>query len=286
MVYIILPVHNRKDTTELFIKCLINQSYSSYHLVLIDDGSTDGTSDMVKKYLSREKLSVVHGKGNLYWGGALHKGYKWLKKRKKNIAEEDICLIVNDDTEFENDFILTGVDIIKKNKKSLLLAKAYGKQTKKYYNKAVHFDFKKFEVRKVRKKNEINCLATMGLFLNVNDFLSLGGFHPYLIPHYLSDYEFTIRAFQRGFKLMISKKLKLYFNESTTKNKPIKYDSIKKYIIAIFSKKSIYNYYSRIFLLLLRCKPKIYIINNLIKITKSYLKNIINIILKNYGIQI
>ena len=33
------------------------------------------------------------------------------------------------------------------------------------------------------------------------DFVELGGFHPRLLPHYLSDYAFTIRALRRGFAL-------------------------------------------------------------------------------------
>jgi glycosyltransferase involved in cell wall biosynthesis len=38
-VYILLPVHNRKEVTQSFIKCLNAQSVKDFHLVLIDDGS-------------------------------------------------------------------------------------------------------------------------------------------------------------------------------------------------------------------------------------------------------
>ena len=96
-VYILLPVHNRKKITANFIACLKNQSYSNYHLILIDDGSNDGTSEMVRNEI--ENLTVITGKGNWWWGGALHQGYKWIKK---NVSDKNsFVLIINDDTEFK-----------------------------------------------------------------------------------------------------------------------------------------------------------------------------------------
>ena len=47
-LYILLPVHNRCDITREFIDCLKAQTFQDYHLVLIDDGSTDGTEQMVR----------------------------------------------------------------------------------------------------------------------------------------------------------------------------------------------------------------------------------------------
>ena len=48
-VFLLLPVHNRKEVTGEFIQCLLRQTYQSYRLVLIDDGSTDGTAEMVSQ---------------------------------------------------------------------------------------------------------------------------------------------------------------------------------------------------------------------------------------------
>jgi GT2 family glycosyltransferase len=46
--------------------------------------------------------------------------------------------------------------------------------------------------------------------------MEIGGFHPILLPHYLSDYEFTIRAHQKGFKVFTNPSFKLFVDESTT----------------------------------------------------------------------
>ena len=50
--YILLPVHNRREITQKFIECLKSQTYQNYKLVLIDDGSSDGTAAMVQSQIS------------------------------------------------------------------------------------------------------------------------------------------------------------------------------------------------------------------------------------------
>ena len=72
-ISIILPVHNRFKTTENFIRHLLKQDYDNYHLILIDDGSTDGTSEMVLSLMPAAK--IIKGDGSLWWGGALQEGY-------------------------------------------------------------------------------------------------------------------------------------------------------------------------------------------------------------------
>ncbi len=67
-IYIILPVHNRIETTHRFIKCLKRQTYTKFHLILVDDGSTDGTEEYVRTEL--HDVTVIKGNGNL--GGQGH----------------------------------------------------------------------------------------------------------------------------------------------------------------------------------------------------------------------
>ena len=50
MVSIIIPVFNRKQLVQKMIYSIIFQTYSQWELLLIDDGSTDGTYEMMKKH--------------------------------------------------------------------------------------------------------------------------------------------------------------------------------------------------------------------------------------------
>ena len=68
-IYILLPVHNRKEITRGFVECLKAQTFQDYRLVLIDDGSNDGTADMVKE--SIPSVTVLRGIGDWWWAGSL-----------------------------------------------------------------------------------------------------------------------------------------------------------------------------------------------------------------------
>jgi len=49
-VNIAMPVYNAADTIECAIKSILWQTHNNWKLYIIDDGSTDGTLDIVKKY--------------------------------------------------------------------------------------------------------------------------------------------------------------------------------------------------------------------------------------------
>ena len=68
-LYILLPVHNRRETTRRFLECLRAQTFQDYHLLLIDDGSTDGTAEMAREFIST--LTVLGGSGDWWWAGSL-----------------------------------------------------------------------------------------------------------------------------------------------------------------------------------------------------------------------
>ena len=115
-IYILLPVHNRREITRDFIDCLVSQTWQHYHLVLIDDGSTDGTEQMVRERI--DNLTVIRGNGDWWWAGSLQQGVNFLKN--KGLSPDDYVLIANDDVVFGKDFLSKGISILDKNKQALL----------------------------------------------------------------------------------------------------------------------------------------------------------------------
>lgn len=211
-LHILLPVHNRCSTTTAFVNCLERQTFLEYHLVLIDDGSTDGTSDMVRSRVKR--LTVLEGDGNLWWAGALQKAYKWFKARPETHGE--MMLIMNDDTSFQPDFLAKGVELLRSRPDTLLLAYCFSQQTGDLLDSGTHVDWMRLIFENASAPERIKCLSTRGLFLRVSDFIRIGGFYPRLLPHYGSDYEFTIRARRKGYVLTADPTLKLWVDTTTT----------------------------------------------------------------------
>jgi glycosyltransferase involved in cell wall biosynthesis len=69
MISIIIPVFNVKSYLRQCIDSVINQSYTDIEILLIDDGSTDGSSEICDKYALQDKrITVIHqknqGQGN------------------------------------------------------------------------------------------------------------------------------------------------------------------------------------------------------------------------------
>lgn len=50
MISVIVPVYNVENYLERCIESLIKQSYKDIEIILVDDGSTDNSSDICKNY--------------------------------------------------------------------------------------------------------------------------------------------------------------------------------------------------------------------------------------------
>lgn len=257
-IYILLPVHDRKMITQRFIKCLDAQTYKNYHLILIDDGSTDGTEAMVRSFIDDSQLTVIQGDGNLWWAGSLQQGANWLDK---NTPEEAVVLMIKDDVSFGDDFLATGAEIIRKKSNTLLLAKLVDPETGKVEQSGVCTDLDRLQFEVAKNPEDINCLSTRGLFLRAGDIAKIGGFYPRILPHYWSDYEFTIRAYKKGFSLETNDRLYLKDDETQTGIRSINENNVLEFVRKLFSKRSTLNpIYRTVFIMLacpLRYAPKL-----------------------------
>ena len=63
MVSVILPVLNGASTIEKSIESVRNQTYTDFELLIVDNGSTDGTIDMCERYTKMDsRIQLLHSK--------------------------------------------------------------------------------------------------------------------------------------------------------------------------------------------------------------------------------
>jgi GT2 family glycosyltransferase len=254
-VYILLPVYNRRDITAGFIECLKHQTYPNVHLILIDDGSTDGTENMVREGVEAGRLTVVRGKGNWWWAGSLQQGIKRLKRIPP--APSDIILMINDDVMFENDFIENGVGEVMQHPDSLLLANCIDGPEGEIVETGLKVDFRKMSFSRATSAEAITCLSTRGLFMRWAVLERIGGFYPLLLPHYGSDFEFTMRARRKGFELRTCDNVCLTADLAATGVRNIAEGSgFTDVLKQLFDKKSAMNPVYRTTFIILTCPPK------------------------------
>ena len=76
---IIIPTYNEKENVENIIRAIFNlEKY--FHILIIDDGSPDGTASIVKRLQNeeyKERLFLIERSGKLGLGTAYITGFKW-----------------------------------------------------------------------------------------------------------------------------------------------------------------------------------------------------------------
>ena len=50
LVSVIIPTYNRAGVIKETINSIINQTYSNFEIIIVDDGSTDNTGDIIKTF--------------------------------------------------------------------------------------------------------------------------------------------------------------------------------------------------------------------------------------------
>jgi GT2 family glycosyltransferase len=236
-IYVVLPVHNRINVTKNFIGCLKRQTYKNYHLILVDDGSTDGTAEYVEKEI--DNLTVLYGDGNLWWAGSLSKAYRYLSKIKA--VDEDIVLINNDDSTFDPDYFERVINDRDLKPETLIISPGHSISSD-FIERGFAIDWPSLMVYKLEEGQEPDAVTTRGLYMHYATYKSLGPLHPWLLPHYLSDLEYTIRAKRRGFKLVISSHSHVYVDRARTGSHRDDAKTLKEFLFNhLISKKTAYN---------------------------------------------
>ena len=91
LISIIVPVFNVKNYIEKCILSLINQTYENIEIILVDDGSSDGSEIVCDKFQSKHKntIKVIHQK-NQGLSVARNVGLE-------NASGEFVCFVDSDD---------------------------------------------------------------------------------------------------------------------------------------------------------------------------------------------
>jgi GT2 family glycosyltransferase len=251
-IYILLPVHNRKAVTATFVDSLKAQTFRDYHLVLIDDGSTDGTAEMVKEAIP--SATVLRGTGGWWWAGSLQRGLEWLKQEQ--LPDDAVVLFINDDVQFDPEYLDRAAKVMNEKRGVLVSSNTLDPNTGVISESGVTADLRRLTFKVSDSPESINCLPTRGLFAHWGDVRRIGGFHPRLLPHYLSDYEYTIRAHKLGLRCESSSALLIISNEETTGYRKIEEPGFRPALAKLLSKKAPSNPFYRSTFVVLAAPPR------------------------------
>ena len=111
-IAILLTCHNRREKTiqclQSLYKCILPENFF-LDVFLVDDGSSDGTSNAVK--IEFPQVNVILGDGQLYWNRGMH--LAWATAVKSEYF--DYYLWINDDVQLLPNAICDLLDTSTKN---------------------------------------------------------------------------------------------------------------------------------------------------------------------------
>jgi len=203
MLWIVIPVHNRKDYTYQCLSSLRKQTFKEFFILVIDDGSSDGTKEMIA--LEFSEVKVLIGDGNLWWTKATNIGITYALENGA-----DYILTLNNDTIASENFLEKMVYWSNKQPNGLLGAFAndfdsrkpvYGGEIINWKNAKYNNLLNTIPTADLTGIREVTHYPGRGLLIRNNVFVKIGLFDEKNFPHYAADYDFTHRAKKAGFKI-------------------------------------------------------------------------------------
>lgn len=214
-LFIVIPVHNRKHLTRDCLLSLRKQTFQNFTTIVIDDGSSDGTSEMIQKEFP--EVVLLRGNGNLWWTGAINIGVEYALE---HALDDDYILTMNDDTIIRSNYLETLLKCASKHPRSLIGSISVSDSDEsRVVDAGVHINWltaKFTNIAKGKKCEDLSKLGSMihnvdvipgrGTLIPAEVFRDIGLYDAASFPHYAADYEFSRRAKMNGYSLLINYK--------------------------------------------------------------------------------
>lgn len=210
-ISIVTPVHNNIEHTLTFLRSVSKIKYGNLETIIIDDGSTDGTSEKLQK--EYPNVIVLKGDGNLWWSGSTNLGAQEAIKNKA-----DYIFTINNDVELDSNIFASLVKTAQAKPKSVIGCIIYymNDHNRVWYfggelnSKIADIEMHKGTAKDFTKLTETGVLTGMGVFIPVQVFKEIGDYDAKNFPQYFADSDFSLRAKAAGYTLLVDPTAKVY----------------------------------------------------------------------------
>lgn len=221
LVSIVIAAYNIEKYVSQTIESALNQTYKNIEVIIVNDGSTDGTSNIIETYAKKDTRIVIFNQANKGVSAARNAGFKIAKGEYFCIVDaDDIMLPIK---------IESQVDFLENNSSAdFAYSKVY------YFIDGTHaiyrHDLATISGAHVYEKllQYGNFIYTSTVFFRRNVFDQFGGFDENLRS--AEEFDYWLSLSQRGVNFLHQNK---YLTLCRSRNNGLTSDSVTMYLTAV-----------------------------------------------------
>ena len=112
LISIIIPCFNEKKYIEEIVKRVLDQNNISKEIIIVDDGSTDGTTEILKKNIENKVHKIIYLEKNFGKGNAIKEAIKFVNGQIILIQDADLEYNPKDYNKMIAPFISNNADVV------------------------------------------------------------------------------------------------------------------------------------------------------------------------------
>ncbi len=203
----VMPVHNRASHTVNSLSRLIGNKSSLYHLdvLVVDDGSTDGTSERISQ--DYPDVILEKGNGNLWWSGGVNVGLRYALEHRY-----DYVYIVNDDNVVKEGALDELYRVAKSDSKNICTSLVLNIDGERILNAGFNYTGLLKRIRENRRGQSaegmeqamaVDLIGSRSTLAPIECVEKIGLFDAERFPQHYSDLEYFNRAKENGYRLLV-----------------------------------------------------------------------------------
>lgn len=147
-ISVLVPIYNAEKYIEKCLDSIVNQTYENIEIVLIEDGSTDNSLEIIKEYSKQDKrIKIISIKNN---------GVADARNKALENATGNYVTFVDSDDYVEKDYVETLYTNLKKYEADIAVCNCYN-----IIEKTGSKNFKTFGINKVKEYNNIEAVENL-----------------------------------------------------------------------------------------------------------------------------
>lgn len=201
-VSVIMPCYNKAEYVEEAIESVLKQTYNNIEIIVVNDGSTDNSSEVIKSISDRNENII-------FFDEKENRGVVWARNFGIAKATGEFILPLDADDTIQATFIEKAVRILERNSKMVI-------SCKNVFDKDANDNKGLIDTQKIVLGDEIFVCTSM---FRKTDFEEVGGYKEIFNKIGCEDFELYVNFISKGYKFYKINERLFNYRRNTNKNR-------------------------------------------------------------------